>query len=104
MANIVLLTVLGVLFLMSYERPAAFVFADLAWLVAPVLVNFVRFTDPTWIAARCPADGGSAVRGSVIAPTAEWSSFLSVSTSPRPASPSGAHQHDSPRRSRVQPP
>ncbi len=47
-ANIVLLTVLGVLFLMSYERPAAFVFADLAWLVAPVLVNFFRFTDPTW--------------------------------------------------------
>ena len=45
-ANIVLLTVLGVLFLMSYERPVAFVFAGLAWLVALVLVNFVRFTDP----------------------------------------------------------
>ena len=45
-ANIVLLTVLGVLFLMSYERPVAFVFAGLAWLGALVLVNFVRFTDP----------------------------------------------------------
>ena len=45
-ANIVLLTVLGVLFLMSYERPVAFVFAGLAWLAALVLVNFVRFTDP----------------------------------------------------------
>jgi hypothetical protein len=31
---------------MSYERPVAFVFAGLAWLVALVLVNFVRFTDP----------------------------------------------------------
>ena len=45
-ANIILLTVLGVLFLMSYERPVAFVFAGLAWLAALVLVNFVRFTDP----------------------------------------------------------
>jgi len=45
-ANIILLTVLGVLFLMSYERPAAFVFAGLAWLAALVLVNFVRFVDP----------------------------------------------------------
>ena len=45
-ANIVLLTVLGELFLMSYERPVAYVFAGLAWLAALVLVNFVRFTDP----------------------------------------------------------
>ncbi|MGP8180480.1 MAG: hypothetical protein ACLP1E_06845, partial [Acidimicrobiales bacterium] len=45
-ANIILLTVLGALFLMSYEHPAAFVFAGLAWLAALVLVNFVRFTDP----------------------------------------------------------
>ena len=45
-ANIILLTVLGVLFLMSYERPVAFVFAGLAWLAALVLVNLVRFTDP----------------------------------------------------------
>lgn len=53
-ANIVLLTVLGVLFLMSYERPVAFVFAGLAWLAALVLVNFVRFTDPSAAARQAP--------------------------------------------------
>jgi predicted lysophospholipase L1 biosynthesis ABC-type transport system permease subunit len=46
-ANIVLLTVLGVLFLMSYEHPVAYVFAGLAWLAALVLSNLVRFTDPS---------------------------------------------------------
>ena len=51
-ANIILLTVLGVLFLMFYERPVAFVFAGLAWLAALVLINFVRFTDPYALAAR----------------------------------------------------
>ncbi len=58
-ANIVLLTVLtvlGVLFLMSYERPVAFVFAGLAWLAALVLVNFARFTDP-YARPRAKRDG-----------------------------------------------
>jgi uncharacterized membrane protein YagU involved in acid resistance len=45
-ANIILLAVLGLVFLLSYERPVGFVFGGLAWLVALVLVNFVRFTDP----------------------------------------------------------
>ena len=44
-ANIILLTVLGMLFLRSDERPVAFTFAGLAWLAAVVLVSFLRFPD-----------------------------------------------------------
>jgi len=45
-ANIVLLSVIGALFFVSYERPVGYVLAGLAWLVGLVLVNLVRFTDP----------------------------------------------------------
>jgi hypothetical protein len=45
-SNIVILTAVGALCLVYYERPEAYVFGGSAWLVDGVLVWLVRFTDP----------------------------------------------------------
>ncbi len=45
-SNVVLLTAVGGLCFVYYERPEAYVFAGSAWFVAAVLVSLVRFTDP----------------------------------------------------------
>lgn len=45
-SNIVILTAIGALCLVYYERPEAYVFAGSVWFVDAVLVWLVRFTDP----------------------------------------------------------
>jgi hypothetical protein len=45
-SNIVILTAIGALCLVYYERPEAYVFAGSVWFADAVLVWLVRFTDP----------------------------------------------------------
>jgi hypothetical protein len=45
-SNIVILTAIGALCLVYYERPEAYVFAGSVWSADALLVWLVRFTDP----------------------------------------------------------
>ncbi len=51
-ANTVLMTVVGSVCFLAYERPAAYVFAALAWAVAVVLGTATRRADPYRLEAR----------------------------------------------------
>ena len=45
-ANVLVLAIVGLLCLLYYERPEAYLFAGAAWAVDSVLVFLVRLTDP----------------------------------------------------------
>jgi membrane protein YdbS with pleckstrin-like domain len=45
-SNIVLVTAIGALCLIYYQRPEGYLFAAAAWCVVAMLVSLVRFTDP----------------------------------------------------------
>ena len=45
-SNVVLLSAVGALTFVYYQRPEAYLFSGAAWTLVGVLVSLIRFTDP----------------------------------------------------------